>query len=209
MADLVEAAAAQLMALGVSRRADRPYPGHGSAGADVHAVQPRGWRGLGAGRRQGEWLMGGGRLMRVAGLGRVWAQFEAYERDLAQLRSARPLQFTVESFPGETFAGTVSFIDPVVDGGRRTARIRVQVDNPGGRLKPGMLVRGPGDEHQRRGAGRAGHRAPVHRPAGAGLRAAAGYDRPTFEPREGDAGRPRRARTREVTSGLAEGSWWW
>jgi membrane fusion protein, copper/silver efflux system len=207
MEDLVEAAASQLIALGVSRAQidrilDTEQPARTytlySAGDGVVAEL--------AGR-QGEWLMAGSRLMRVAGLGRVWAQFDAYERDLARLRVGQALQFTVESFPGQVFAGTIAFIDPVVDGGRRTARVRVQVENPGLRLKPGMLARG-----QATGEGTGGDGAvviPASAPLLTGQRALVyvqlpGFDRPTFEPREVTLG-ARTGAYREVTSGLAEG----
>ena len=43
--------------------------------------------------------------------------------------------------PGESFAGTVSFIDWVVDHKTRTIKVRLNVDNSSGRLKPGMFVR--------------------------------------------------------------------
>jgi membrane fusion protein, copper/silver efflux system len=205
MADLVEAAAAQLMSLGVSRAQIDRILATGQPARTFTLYSP------GEGvvselvARQGEWLMGGGRLMRVAGLGRVWAQFDAYERDLAQLRVGQALQFTVESFPGEIFGGTVSFIDPVVDSDRRTARIRVQVDNPGGRLKPGMLVRGQATSTGSGGA----LVVPATAPLFTGQRALVyvqlpGYDRPTFEPREVVMG-ARTGAYREITSGLAEG----
>jgi Cu(I)/Ag(I) efflux system membrane fusion protein len=50
--------------------------------------------------------------------------------------------FTVESFPGETFHGQISFIEPEVDRKTRTIPIRVNVPNTDGKLKPGMFVRG-------------------------------------------------------------------
>ncbi len=203
--DLVEAAAAQLLSLGVSRsqvdrildtgQPARSYtlysPGDGVV-ADLVA-------------RQGEWLPAGGRLMRVAGINRVWAQFDAYERDLGRLAVGQPLHFTVESFPGQIFDGTVSFIDPVVDGGRRTARVRVQVANPGGRLKPGMLARGQATGSASNGA----LVIPASAPLVTGQRALVyvqlpGYDRPTFEPREVTLG-ARSGAYREVVSGLSEG----
>jgi membrane fusion protein, copper/silver efflux system len=206
MADLVEAAAGQLLALGVTRaQVDRILESGEAARTFTVFSQADGViSDLTA--RQGEWLMAGGRLMRIAGVSRVWAQFEAYERDLARLQVGRPLQFTVESFPGEVFGGTIAFIDPVVDGGRRTVRVRVQVDNPGGRLKPGMLARGQASGP----AAAAGALViPATAPLLTGRRALVyvqlpGFERPTFEPRDVTLGE-RRGAYWEIASGLTEG----
>jgi membrane fusion protein, copper/silver efflux system len=206
MADLVEAAAGQLLALGVTRAQIERILESGEA-ARTHTIFSQADGVISElSARQGEWLMAGGRLMRVAGVSRVWAQFEAYERDLASLQVGRPLQFTVESFPGEVFRGTIAFIDPVVDGGRRTVRVRVQVDNPGGRLKPGMLARGQASGP----AASAGALViPATAPLLTGRRALVyvqlpGFERPTFEPRDVTLGE-RRGAYWEIASGLTEG----
>jgi membrane fusion protein, copper/silver efflux system len=207
MADLVEAAAAQLMAMGVTRAQIDRILDTGQPARTYTLYSPADGVVADLASRQGEWLMGGGRLLRVAGLGRVWVQFDAFERDLGRLRVGQPLQFTVESFPGEVFAGTIAFIDPVVDGGSRTARVRVQVQNPGLRLKPGMLARG-----QATGTGTGGDGViviPASAPLLTGQRALVyvqlpGFDRPTFEARDVTLG-ARQGAYREVTSGLSEG----
>jgi membrane fusion protein, copper/silver efflux system len=207
MPELVEAAASQLLALGVSRAQVDRILESGQPARTVSIVSPADGIVAELTGRQGEWLMAGGRLMRVSGLGQVWAQFEAYERDLARLRVGSPMQFTVEAFPGQVFTGTVGFIDPIMDAGRRTARVRVQVPNPGGALKPGMLVRGQG------GGAPADASAVLVIPATAplltGRRAVvyvqlAGTERPTFEAREVMLGE-RRGDHWEVASGLIEG----
>jgi membrane fusion protein, copper/silver efflux system len=206
MADLVEAAATQLLTLGVTRaQVDRILQtGQPARTVAVHSPGDGVVSDLTA--RQGEWLMAGARIMRVAGLSRVWAQFEAYERDLARLRVGTPLQFTVEAFPGEIFSGAISFIDPVIDGGRRTARVRVQVANPGGRLKPGMLVRGHGGGAPTANAALV---IPASAPLVTGRRALVyvqlpGYDQPTFEARDVSLGE-RKGAYWEVSEGLMEG----
>jgi membrane fusion protein, copper/silver efflux system len=206
MADLAEAAASQLLALGVTRaQVDRIIQtGQPVRTVSVHSPADGVVSDLAA--RQGEWLMAGARLMRVAGLSRVWAQFEAYERDLGRLRVGTPMQFTVESFPGQTFSGAISFIDPVVDAERRTARVRVQVANPGARLKPGMLVRGLGG-----GAPSADVALviPASAPLVTGRRAVVyvqmpGYEQPTFEARDVSLGE-RKGAYWQVLSGVDEG----
>ncbi len=47
---------------------------------------------------------------------------------------------TSGAYPGETFNGQVTFINPVLDDATRTVKVRVEMANPGGRLKPNMFV---------------------------------------------------------------------
>jgi len=51
------------------------------------------------------------------------------------------VEFTVEAYPGEVFDGKVSFIDPILHEKTRTVKVRLNIENPDGRLKPGMFVR--------------------------------------------------------------------
>jgi membrane fusion protein, copper/silver efflux system len=90
----------------------------------------------------GDYVDTGKPIYRLADLSRLWTQMEVYESDLKWLAVGQPAVFRTESFPGEEFSGTVSFIDPTIDARKRTARVRVEVANPDGRLKPGMFVRG-------------------------------------------------------------------
>ena len=90
---------------------------------------------------QGMSVQKGTRLYTIADLRYVWVKLDAYESDLAWLRYAQTVEFTTEAYPGETFRGRISFIDPVLTDATRTVKVRVNVANPAGRLKPGMFVR--------------------------------------------------------------------
>ncbi len=89
---------------------------------------------------EGAYVQTGTVLYRVADLSRVWVQLEAYERDLALLSLGQTVELRFEAIPDETFDGTITFMDPTVDPQRRVARVRVELDNPGGRLLPGMFA---------------------------------------------------------------------
>ncbi len=89
---------------------------------------------------EGGWVEAGGLLLRLADLSKVWVQLDAYERDLGKLAVGQRVSLAVLAFPGETFSGEITFIDPVLDPVRRTARVRVEVENPEGRLRPGMAA---------------------------------------------------------------------
>ncbi|MBB3186078.1 efflux RND transporter periplasmic adaptor subunit [Microbacter margulisiae] len=90
----------------------------------------------------GDYVSTGEPLYEIANLSRVWVLFDAYENDLPWLKVGDIISFTTESMPGETFRGRISFIDPVVNPDTRTASVRVEVENPGDNLKPGMFVTG-------------------------------------------------------------------
>jgi Cu(I)/Ag(I) efflux system membrane fusion protein len=91
--------------------------------------------------REGQYVEAGMRLFTVADLTRVWVQLDAYESDLAWLRYAQEVTFQAEAYAGETFTGTIAFIDPLLDPMTRTVKVRVNVANADGRLKPEMFVR--------------------------------------------------------------------
>ncbi|MDP0501455.1 MAG: efflux RND transporter periplasmic adaptor subunit [Verrucomicrobiota bacterium JB022] len=91
---------------------------------------------------EGSYVQTGQSLFTIVDLGHLWLQLNAYESDLPALRYGQEVQFTVQAYPGETFTGTISFIEPVLDRKTRTVPVRVNVPNEDGRLKPGMFARG-------------------------------------------------------------------
>lgn len=91
--------------------------------------------------QEGMYVDVGTRIFTIADLDAVWVQLDAYESDLRWLRYGQNVTFTTEAFPGKTFSGVVSFIDPVLNATTRTVKVRVNVDNKEGQLKPEMFVR--------------------------------------------------------------------
>lgn len=82
----------------------------------------------------------GSTLYAVADLSRVWVEGEVFEKDLSLIREGQSARVQLESYPGESFQGTVSYIHPTVSVASRTGRVRVELENPQGRLKPGMYA---------------------------------------------------------------------
>lgn len=91
--------------------------------------------------QEGMYVETGSRIFTIADLSSVWVQLDAYESDLQWLRYGQEAEFTTEAFPGEVFRGRIAFIDPVLNPRTRTVKVRVNVDNSDGRLKPDMFVR--------------------------------------------------------------------
>lgn len=91
--------------------------------------------------KEGDYRKTGEPLFEIADLSRVWVQLEAYESDLPWLRYGQTVTFEGEALPGKTFEGIVAFISPVLDPATRTVKVRVNAENPGYQLKPGLFVR--------------------------------------------------------------------
>ncbi len=88
----------------------------------------------------GEVIMTGKELFRVADLSTVWVVGQIYESNFATVRVGTPAVITAPAYPGKTFSGRVSYIDPRVEPQMRTAQVRIEVGNPGEMLKLGMFV---------------------------------------------------------------------
>src|SRR6185503_11199876 len=70
----------------------------------------------------------------------IKVEVQVLESEVGYLAPGRRARVSFAAFP-EPFTGTVQTINPVVDGGTRTARVTVIVPNPGGRILPGMYAR--------------------------------------------------------------------
>ncbi len=91
--------------------------------------------------KEGDYLQTGTGFFKIADLAKLWVFLDAYESDIAWIRYGQKVEFEVEAYPGETFHGIIAFINPVMDRDTRTIKVRVNVTNEDGRLKPGMFVR--------------------------------------------------------------------
>ena len=75
----------------------------------------------------------------IADLSSVWIICDVYENDLSKISIGQQAKIEVNGFPGKVLNGRVSEIDPMLDPSIRTAKVRVEVPNPGF-LKLGMFV---------------------------------------------------------------------
>lgn len=90
---------------------------------------------------EGDYVKEGTRIYQITDLGHLWVRLDAYEQDLPWIRYGQSVTIQTEAMPGRDFEGWISFVDPVVEEKTRTIKVRVNVANPDGRLKPGMFVR--------------------------------------------------------------------
>lgn len=70
----------------------------------------------------------------------VWIYATLYEQDLSLVTSGTAAKIEAVGYPGEPFTGVVRAVDPVLDPTTRSARARLEVENPEGKLKPEMFV---------------------------------------------------------------------
>lgn len=81
-------------------------------------------------------------LYTVSDLSTLWAILDVYEQDLPHIRKNSQVTITTEIYPGSEFPGKITYISDLIDEKLRTVKIRVEVDNKQGFLKPNMYVQG-------------------------------------------------------------------
>lgn len=91
---------------------------------------------------EGNHIMEGSPLLKIANLSTVWAEFDAYEKQLSSIKIGDEISITSNANPTKKIKAAVSFIDPVLNTATRTVIIRAELNNKNGNLKPGMFVQG-------------------------------------------------------------------
>jgi cobalt-zinc-cadmium efflux system membrane fusion protein len=76
----------------------------------------------------------------IADLSHVWVICDVYENDLASVHLGEHADIRLNAFPGKVFSGTISDIGAQLDPSLRTAKVRIQVQNPQGQLRLGMFA---------------------------------------------------------------------
>ena len=90
--------------------------------------------------RQGDYVSEGTEVFTVTDLSRVWMEADIYEYQLSKAAIGSRVEVEVDAYPGRTFMGRISFIEPSVNPQTRTIRVRADLFNPQGLLKPDMFV---------------------------------------------------------------------
>ncbi|HZD06338.1 MAG TPA: efflux RND transporter periplasmic adaptor subunit, partial [Longimicrobiales bacterium] len=90
---------------------------------------------------EGDRIMPGMTVYRVADLSRVWVEADVFEKDLALVHVGQEATASFETYPGRTFPARVTYVYPTVSMESRTGRIRLELPNPSLALKPGMYAR--------------------------------------------------------------------
>ncbi|MEP2130249.1 MAG: efflux RND transporter periplasmic adaptor subunit [Algoriphagus sp.] len=90
----------------------------------------------------GDYVNRGEPIYQIADLSKVWVLFDVYESELQWIKKGDIIEFTVQSLPGETFSGKLSYIDPIINPQTRVAQARLEIQNSHLKFKPEMFVSG-------------------------------------------------------------------
>jgi Cu(I)/Ag(I) efflux system membrane fusion protein len=138
----LEAARDKLQLLGLARAQIDKIENSGAPVTHITIYSPMGGIVIHKHATEGMYVNIGTPIYTLADLSRLWVKLDAYESDLSWIRYGQEVEFSTEAYPGQVFKGKISFHDPVLDAKTRTVKVRVNVDNPDGKLKPEMFVRG-------------------------------------------------------------------
>ena len=90
---------------------------------------------------RGEFVNVGQSLFELVALDPVEVEFHLAERDSARAVVGQNVRVTVAPFPNQSFDGVVTVVSPTIDARTRTLRVKAQIDNRDGRLRPGLFAR--------------------------------------------------------------------
>ena len=90
---------------------------------------------------EGQWVRQGDEILTVSDLRKIKVEVQVLESEVGYLAPGRVAQVSFAAFPDEKFVGRIRTINPSVDRELRTARVTVVLDNPKGRILPGMYAR--------------------------------------------------------------------
>jgi cobalt-zinc-cadmium efflux system membrane fusion protein len=90
----------------------------------------------------GELLENNKKIYEISDTRKLWVLLDAMEKDLQYITKGKAISVAADSYPQQYFPGLITIMDEKLDPGLRTIKIRAEVDNTSGRLKPGMYVKG-------------------------------------------------------------------
>lgn len=88
----------------------------------------------------GQKIMAGMPLLKIANLSTLWLTADIYEYELSKITEGSKAEIRFNYLPGKTFEGRVTFIYPTIESKTRTAKIRIDIPNTKGELKPSMFA---------------------------------------------------------------------
>lgn len=88
---------------------------------------------------QGQSVSAGMTLFEIADLGTVWLEANVFEDDIAAVHVGQGADVTFDAYPGEVVRGRVAYVYPTADPASRTGKVRVEIANPTGRIRPGLF----------------------------------------------------------------------
>ncbi len=88
----------------------------------------------------GQYLAGGAPIVPLQSLNPIYVNFSVPQQVLGQMHPGHDVKLTSDSLSGMHFTGRINAVDSVVDPATRNVQVQATVNNPGGKLRPGMFV---------------------------------------------------------------------
>ncbi len=139
-ASLVNAARQRLALLGVPPQVIAGVERSGQVGNIITIATPTGGMIKTLSVRNGMSVAAGQTLAEVNGLGEVWLNAALPEAVAGQVRLGQTVRATFAAYPGEAVSGRVTAILPEAQADTHTVTVRIELPNPGGRLRPGLFA---------------------------------------------------------------------
>jgi Cu(I)/Ag(I) efflux system membrane fusion protein len=137
---MVDGAAQKLRSLGMPEERIREIQKSGTVPRTIEWPAPASGTVLEKKVIGGQRIMPGEELYRIADLSTVWVIAEVPERDIGSITSGDRATVTFRAFPSQPMEGRVTLVYPELKPETRTARVRIELPNPDGRLKPDMYA---------------------------------------------------------------------
>jgi RND family efflux transporter MFP subunit len=139
-ADLLESARKRLEYFDISDAQVRELEKSGKASKTMTLRAP--WRGTVVAKNvfEGQKVDAGAPLLRIADLSKVWVMVAVYEYQIPYVEVGQKAVMSLPYIPGQTFEGKVTYVYPYLNQELRQAKVRLEFENPGLLLKPGMFA---------------------------------------------------------------------
>ena len=136
--ELVQGARNKLLLWGMQDQQIRAMETSGKAGQLTTFLSPASGYVTQLDIREGDYIMEGGSIVRLADLSTLWAEAQVYTTQLEDLNRAGTARVELPDLDGKSINGKIEFVNPEINPDTRINLIRVSIPNPGMLLKPGM-----------------------------------------------------------------------
>lgn len=137
---LVSASKNRLLLWGISEKQIKELEEKRTASTHMIIYAPIGGTVVHKNALEGKYVKQGENLYQIADLSNLWVLADIYEFEMSGIKVGQDVEIFTAAFPGEKFAGKISFIDPFLSPKTRTVKVRIDVPNLRLNLKPGMYV---------------------------------------------------------------------
>jgi membrane fusion protein, copper/silver efflux system len=127
---LIEGARQRLRRLGLADGQIRGLSSDAGTNFTTLITAPIGGTVVGRSAFEGQYVKEGDKLFEIADLSRMWFRFNVYEQDLPFISLGNPVRVSSPALGSKAFEGTIAFIEPTINQESRSARVRVELQNP-------------------------------------------------------------------------------